>query len=87
MLCYLSIVLIGVGLFIRLRILESPAFQRVKELRAEVRVPLMEVLKRYPVAELLSVGVVLVNIGGFYLVVTFTLAYATEQLGVPRNAT
>ena len=83
----LSIILIGVGLFIRLRILESPAFQRVKELRAEVRVPLMEALKRYPVATLLSIVVVLVNIGGFYLVVTFTLAYATEQLGVPRNAT
>jgi MFS transporter, MHS family, shikimate and dehydroshikimate transport protein len=83
----LSIILIGVGLFIRLRILESPAFQRVKELRAEVRVPLLEVLKKYPVAALLSIGVVLVNLGGYYLVVTFTLAYATEQLGVPRNAT
>jgi MFS transporter, MHS family, shikimate and dehydroshikimate transport protein len=83
----LSIILIGVGLFIRLRIVESPAFQRVKELRAEVRVPLLEVLKKYPVAALLSTGVVLVNIGGYYLVATFTLAYATEQLGVPRNAT
>ncbi len=67
--------------------MESPAFQRVRELGAESRVPLLEVLKRYPVAALLSVGVVLVNIGGFYLVVTFTLAYATEQLGMPRNAT
>jgi len=83
----LSIVLIGVGLFIRLRIMESPAFQRVRELGAESRVPLLDVLRTYPLAALLSVGVVLVNIGGFYLVVTFTLAYATEQLGVPRNAT
>ena len=83
----LSIVLIGVGLFIRLRIMESPTFQRVRESGAESSVPLLEVLKSYPVAALLSVGVVLVNIGGFYLVVTFTLAYATEQLGVARNAT
>jgi MHS family shikimate/dehydroshikimate transporter-like MFS transporter len=83
----LSIVLIGVGLFIRLRIMESPAFQRIRESGAESRVPLLEVLRTYPLAALLSVGVVLVNIGGFYLVVTFTLAYATEQLGVPRNAT
>ena len=83
----LSIVLIGVGLFIRLRVLESPAFRRVRELGAQVRVPLVEVLKRYPLAALLSVGVVLVNIGGFYLVVTFTLAYATEELGVGRNVT
>lgn len=83
----LSIVLIGVGLFIRLRIMESPAFQRVRESGAESRVPLLDVLRTYPLAALLSMGVVLVNIGGFYLVVTFTLAYATEQLGVPRNAT
>ena len=83
----LSVVLVGAGLFIRLRILESPAFQRVKELRAEVRVPLIEVLKRYPIAALLSMGVVLVNLGGYYLVATFTLAYATEKLGVTRNAT
>jgi MFS transporter, MHS family, shikimate and dehydroshikimate transport protein len=83
----LSIALIGVGLFIRLRVLESPAFRRVRELGAEVRVPLVEVLRRYPLAALLSVGVVLVNIGGFYLVVTFTLAYATEELGVGRNVT
>jgi MHS family shikimate/dehydroshikimate transporter-like MFS transporter len=83
----LSIVLIGVGLFIRLRVLESPTFRRVRELGVAVRVPLVEVLKRYPLAALLSVGVVLVNIGGFYLVVTFTLAYATEELGVGRNVT
>jgi len=70
----LSIVLIGVGLFIRLRIMESPAFQRVRESGAESRVPLLDVLGTYPLAALLSVGVVLVNIGGFYLVVTFTLA-------------
>jgi MHS family shikimate/dehydroshikimate transporter-like MFS transporter len=83
----LSVILVGVGLFIRLRILESPAFRRVKELHAEVRMPLIEVLKRYPIAALLSMGVVLVNLGGYYLVATFTLAYATGQLGVPRNAT
>ena len=29
----------------------------------------------------------LVNIGGYYIVITFTLAYATEQLGVARNVT
>ncbi len=83
----LSIILIAVGLFIRLRVLESPAFERVKEVGAESRAPLIEVLKQYPLATLISVGVVLVNIGGYYIVITFTLAYATEQLGVARNVT
>ncbi|MGH3146618.1 MAG: MFS transporter, partial [Rubrobacter sp.] len=54
---------------------------------AESRAPLIEVLKDYPVATLISIGVVLVNIGGYYIVITFTLAYATEQLGVARNVT
>jgi MFS transporter, MHS family, shikimate and dehydroshikimate transport protein len=81
----LSIVLIGVGLFIRLRVLESPAFERVKELGTESRVPLLEVLRNYPMAALLAIGVVLVNIGGYYIVITFTLTYATETLGVARN--
>jgi MFS transporter, MHS family, shikimate and dehydroshikimate transport protein len=81
----LSIILIGVGLFIRLRVLESPAFSRVKELGTESRVPLLEVLRNYPVVALLAIGVVLVNIGGYYIVITFTLSYVTEQLGVARN--
>ena len=81
----LSIVLIGVGLFIRLRVLESPAFARVKELGTESRVPLLEVLRDYPAAAILAIGVVLVNIGGYYIVITFTLSYVTEQLGVARN--
>jgi metabolite-proton symporter len=81
----LSIILIGVGLFIRLRVLESPAFARVEELGTKSRVPLLEVLRDYPVAALLSIGVVLVNIGGYYIVITFTLSYTTEQLGVARN--
>jgi MFS transporter, MHS family, shikimate and dehydroshikimate transport protein len=82
-----SIVLIGVGLFIRLRVLESPAFARVKEVGAESRAPLLEVIRDYPVATLLSIGIVLVNIGGYYIVITFTLSYATEGLGVDRNVT
>jgi MFS transporter, MHS family, shikimate and dehydroshikimate transport protein len=81
----LSIILIAIGLFIRLRVLESPAFTRVKELGTQSRVPLLEVLRDYPVAALLAIGVVLVKIGGYYLVITFTLTYVTETLGVATN--
>jgi MFS transporter, MHS family, shikimate and dehydroshikimate transport protein len=37
------------------------------------------------VAALLAIGVVLVNIGGYYIVITFTLTHAPETLGVARN--
>jgi MHS family shikimate/dehydroshikimate transporter-like MFS transporter len=81
----LSIVLIAVGLFIRLRILESPAFSRVKELGAESRLPLWEVLRDYRTAAVLAIGLVLIISGGYFIVTTFTLSYSTGQLGVARN--
>src|SRR5580765_3269925 len=44
----LSIVLVAVGLFIRVRILETPAFERLKETHQQARQPSIEVLRRYP---------------------------------------
>jgi MFS family permease len=81
----LSIALIGVGLFIRLRILESPVFSRVKEIGAESKAPLLEVLRDYLSAAVLAIGMVLIVMGGYYIVTTFTLSYITGQLGLPRN--
>ena len=81
----LSFVLIGVGLFIRLRVTETPAFSRVKGLGLESRLPLLEALRDYPGPLLLAIGVVFVSIGGFYIASTFTLSYLTEQLGVARS--
>jgi MFS family permease len=80
----LSIVLIAVGLFIRMRVLESPAFSRVKELGAESKVPLFDVLRHYPVAAILAIGVVFANIGGYYIVTIFTLTYITGRFGLAR---
>ena len=81
----LSIVLIAVGFFIRLRVLESPVFSRIKELGFESKAPLIEVLRDHPVAAVLAAGATLIVINGFYIVTTFTLAYGTGQLGVSRS--
>jgi metabolite-proton symporter len=81
----LSIVLIAVGLFIRLRILESPAFSRVKELAVESKLPVWEVLRDYRISAVLAIGIVLIISGGYFIVTTFTLSYITRQLGVARN--
>src|SRR5580700_10228499 len=80
-----SIVLIGVGLFIRMRVLESPAFERVKERRAEARLPLLELLRSSPVAAVLAVGSCLITVTGFYVVTTFTLSYVTGRFGIGGN--
>jgi MHS family shikimate/dehydroshikimate transporter-like MFS transporter len=81
----LSIALILVGLFIRLRVAESPVFSHVKERGIESKAPLLEVLREHRLALVLAIGVVLVSISGFYIVTTFSLSYLTKQLGVSRN--
>jgi MFS transporter, MHS family, shikimate and dehydroshikimate transport protein len=81
----LSIVLIAVGLFIRLRILESPVFSRIKELRVDSKAPLIEVLRDYPLVSVLAVSSLLVVIVPFQLITVFTLAHTTGQLGLPRG--
>jgi MHS family shikimate/dehydroshikimate transporter-like MFS transporter len=81
----LSIVLVGVGLFIRLKILETPAFSRIRESGTEARMPMIDVLRNDLKNVLLAAGIVFVTIGGFYVVVTFSLSYGTGTLGVSRN--
>ena len=81
----LSIALIVFGLFIRLRVAESPVFSRVKERGAESKAPLLEVLRDHRLALLLAVGMVFVSITGFYIATTFSLSYLTARLGVARN--
>jgi MFS transporter, MHS family, shikimate and dehydroshikimate transport protein len=81
----LSIALIVLGVFIRLRVAESPVFSRVKERGAESKAPLLEVLRDHRLALLLAVGMVFVSITGFYIATTFSLSYLTARLGVARN--
>ncbi|HJS90782.1 MAG TPA: MFS transporter [Steroidobacteraceae bacterium] len=81
----LSIVLIGVGLMVRLRVAESPVFSRVKELGEVCRAPLRDLLRDHSAAVILAVGVVFFSISGFYLITTFSLSYLTQQLGMSNN--
>jgi MHS family shikimate/dehydroshikimate transporter-like MFS transporter len=81
----LSAILIGVGLFIRLRVLETPAFSQVKASRTESRLPILEVIRHHPRTLALAVGSFVVVNGIFYLLVTFSLSYGTAQLGLSRN--
>ena len=76
----LSIVLVGVGLLIRLRILETPAFAQVKETAAEARQPIVEVLRTYPKEVLLAMGARFAENGAFYIYSVFVLIYATQHV-------
>jgi metabolite-proton symporter len=81
----LSIVLVIVGLIIRMRILETPAFARVKETRSEAHMPILEVLRRYPREVLLAAGARVAENGGFYIYSVFVLIYATQRASVEQG--
>jgi MHS family shikimate/dehydroshikimate transporter-like MFS transporter len=81
----LSIFLVGIGLFIRLRILESPAFIQVKESNTEARMPIVDVFRTYPKQVFLAAGAYLSSGVTFYILIAFGLTYGTENLGLQRG--
>ncbi len=81
----LGIVLLGVGLFIRLRLLESPLFANLRDTGKSVRVPFFEVIQRYPRNIVLAMGARFAENGCFYIFTVFVLAYATEQLDLAKT--
>jgi metabolite-proton symporter len=74
----LSIFLVFIGLVIRVRILETPAFARIKETSAEAHQPIIEVIRKYPKQVLLAMGARFAENGGFYIYSVFVLTYATQ---------
>ncbi|NUR09615.1 MAG: MHS family MFS transporter [Nocardioidaceae bacterium] len=74
-----SLVLVGVGLYIRLQILETPMFAKVVEQQAVRRAPVAEVIKRHPKEIVLSALVRMSEQMPFYVVTAFVLAYLTDD--------
>jgi MFS family permease len=81
----LSIILVGVGLYIRLGILETPAFSRlVAEDRVE-RVPVLEVVKRQPREIILTALARMGEQAPFYIFTAFVFTYGTTILHSSRD--
>jgi len=82
----LSIVLVGVGLYVRLRVQESPSFSQLKRQNAIVRRPVWQVIKEQPREIITSAFVRMSEQAPFYLFVTFVLAYGTDHLGMSKDS-
>jgi metabolite-proton symporter len=80
-----SVLLVGVGLYVRLRVLESPEFAAVKEKKTVVKQPVVEVLRTQWREVLVSAFVRLSEQAPFYLFITFVLTYGTQQLKLGRS--
>jgi MFS family permease len=81
----LSIIMVGVGLWIRLGILETPVFQKVLDEARVERVPVLQVLKRQPKEVALTALLRLPEQAPGYLFGAFIFTYGTTVLGASRN--
>src|SRR3989442_5917622 len=80
-----SIVLIALGLYIRLGILETPVFRRLVAERRIERRPVLEVIRRQPREIILTALCRMAEQAPFYLFTAFVFAYGTEVLRLHRD--
>lgn len=81
----LGIALLAVGMFIRIQVFESPLFAEAREANPPPKVPLVEVLRKYPRNILLAMGARFAENGCFYIFTVFVITYATTQLNVSKT--
>jgi metabolite-proton symporter len=80
-----SIVLVAVGLYIRLQILETPAFRQVREAQEEATVPFMEMLRNQPKQLILGMGTRWVEGLAFNAYGVFAVSYIVNNLGLAQS--
>jgi MHS family shikimate/dehydroshikimate transporter-like MFS transporter len=81
----ISIFLVGVGLYIRMQLEETPAFRKVEADRATARMPIVEVVTEHPRAFFTAVGLKLSEISYVSIATVFAISYVTNQLSLPRS--
>ncbi|KTE24157.1 MULTISPECIES: MFS transporter [unclassified Sphingopyxis] len=80
-----SALLVGLGLWVRLKIGETPAFAEAIERDAPVSVPLGELFRHHLIATLAGTFAVVACFAIFYLATSFALAHGTSKLGYPKE--
>ncbi len=81
----LSAVLVGLGLWVRLKIGETPAFADALAQEAPVAVPIGELFRHHLVVTLAGTFAVVACFAIFYLATSFALAHGTTALGYPKE--
>jgi MFS family permease len=82
---WLSIVMVGIGLYIRLGILETPVFQRILDRQQVASAPVLEVIRRQPKEIILTALARMAEQGPFYVFAAFLFTYGTTVLHSSRD--
>jgi MFS transporter, MHS family, shikimate and dehydroshikimate transport protein len=81
----LSILLLGVGWFVRARVPETPVFEEIKRRGDIAANPFVEAVFKNPRSFLVAVGLKISEVSWVYILTIFIVVYATGQLGLPRS--
>ncbi|MEQ3554052.1 MFS transporter [Pseudonocardia nematodicida] len=79
-----SVLLVGVGLYVRLALEETSSFTRSKPAKGAGKLPIAEVFATRSRAVLLGAGSTTAVFAFFYIGVTYLTSYGTQQMGLPR---
>lgn len=80
----LSAVLVAVGLFVRLRLSETPVFERIRQQQAVARLPLAELFSDHGKSLVIAIGLKVSEVAWVYVMTVFSIVYATGKLGLPK---
>ncbi len=81
-----SALLVAVGLYVRLKLEETPAFLRAIQNNERVHLPMIVVFKKHTRALVLGTVVAITTFVLFYLMTVFTLSWGTSVLHYPRSS-
>lgn len=81
----LSVVLVGLGAYIRLNVMETPEFTQVKEANTEAAIPFVSMIRGYPKNVLAGMGARMVDGVFFNIFAVFSIGYLTQTLKVSRT--
>ncbi|QWW66472.1 MFS transporter [Rhizobium sp. WYJ-E13] len=80
-----SLALVAVGLYVRLKIAETPEFQKAVEKHERVAVPIATVFRGHLRSLILGTFIAVATFVLFYLMTVFTLSWGTTKLGYSRE--
>lgn len=80
-----SIILLGVGIFVRTRVPETPVFEGLKQRDGLSANPVGEVVGKNTRTFLIAVGLKLSEVSWVYMLSVFIVGYATGKLGLPKS--
>lgn len=80
-----SFLMIGVALYVRLRVEESPIFKEMRATQTILKLPVLDAIRRYPRNMVIGIGAHVADTAVIYLYATFTVNYITKTLGLSRS--